>query len=91
MAIIKKSEFKQMNESTAREKMNDLKKELIKINAQIAMGTLPQSPGRIKEIKRTVTKLNMILNKKTKEEKKTVWLMYAQPVGSTNNFVSVRQ
>nr|AQS33772.1 hypothetical protein [uncultured archaeon]AQS34169.1 hypothetical protein [uncultured archaeon] len=72
MAIIKKSEFKQMNESTAREKMNDLKKELIKINAQIAMGTLPQSPGRIKEIKRTVTKLNMILNKKTKEEKKTV-------------------
>ncbi|HLC56547.1 MAG TPA: 50S ribosomal protein L29 [Candidatus Nanoarchaeia archaeon] len=61
-----------MNESTAREKMNDLKKELIKINAQIAMGTLPQSPGRIKEIKRTVTKLNMILNKKTKEEKKTV-------------------
>ncbi len=72
MAIIKKSEFKQMNEGTAKEKMNDLKKELIKINSQIAMGTLPQSPGRIKEIKRTVAKLNMILHKKTKEEKKAV-------------------
>ncbi len=72
MAIIKKSEFKQMNNNLAKEKLSELKKELIKINAQIAMGTLPRSPGGIKEIKRTVTKLIMILNKKTKEEKKTV-------------------
>ena len=53
MAIVKKSELKQMNEKSLKEKMNEIKRELIKINAQIAVGTIPEKPGRIKDMKKT--------------------------------------
>jgi len=39
------------------ERLLDLRKELIKINAQVAVGTLPENPGRIKEIKKTIAKI----------------------------------
>ncbi|MBI2670737.1 50S ribosomal protein L29 [Candidatus Woesearchaeota archaeon] len=64
MAIIKKTELKQMNEKSLKEKMNDLKKELIKINSQRAIGTIPEKPGRIKEIKRTIARIYTHLNLK---------------------------
>ena len=55
MAIIKKTELKQLNKQAAEEKLNDLRKELMKANSQIAMGTMPENPGRIREMKRTIT------------------------------------
>jgi len=42
-----------------------LNKELIKLNAQVATGTRPENPGRIREIKRTIAKL--LTKKNTKE------------------------
>lgn len=60
MAIIRKNELKQMNEKDINEKLRSLQEELIKINAQIAMGTLPQNPGRIKEIRRTIARIKTI-------------------------------
>ena len=47
-----------MNEKTMKEKLNELKKELIKINSQRAIGTIPEKPGRIKEIRRTIARIN---------------------------------
>ena len=35
----------------------ELKKELMKVNSQIAIGTLPKSPGKVKEMKRTIAKI----------------------------------
>ena len=64
MAILKKAEIKQMPANLINEKINDLKKELIKLNAQVATGTRPENPGRIREIKRTIARL---LTKKAKE------------------------
>ena len=58
MAIIKKMEFKQMDAATLKEKLVDLKKELIKINAQISTGTPPENPGRVKEVRRTIARIN---------------------------------
>ena len=58
MAIIKKSELKQMNEKVMNDRMGELKKELIKINAQIAVGTTPEKPGRVKEIKKTIARMH---------------------------------
>ena len=29
----------------------------MKVNAQIAMGTVPENPGRIKEIKKTIARI----------------------------------
>jgi len=57
MAIIKLSEIKQMDEKTLTSKLNEFRNELIAINAQVAMGTLPENPGRIREIKKTIAKL----------------------------------
>ncbi|MBI2110325.1 50S ribosomal protein L29 [Candidatus Woesearchaeota archaeon] len=64
MAILKKAEIKQMPAHLIKEKINDLQKELIKLNAQVATGTRPENPGRIREIKRTIARL---LTKKAKE------------------------
>jgi large subunit ribosomal protein L29 len=60
MAIIRKQELKQMKIAEVKKKLLELKKELVKINIQIALGTLPENPGRVKEIKKTIAKLTAI-------------------------------
>jgi large subunit ribosomal protein L29 len=60
MAIIKKQELKQMKITEVKKKLLELKKELVKINIQIALGTLPENPGRVKEIKKTIARLTAI-------------------------------
>ena len=42
-------------------KLSELKKELVKHNAQIATGTTPKSPGQVKETKKTIAKIFTIL------------------------------
>ena len=58
-----------MNELDLNNKSNELKKELMKLNSQIAIGTVPKSPGKVKEIKRTIAKKLSINNKKTTNKK----------------------
>ena len=58
-----------MNEKALEDKLNELRNELISINAQVAMGTLPENPGKIKEIKRTVAKILTIKKLKEGEDK----------------------
>jgi large subunit ribosomal protein L29 len=70
MAIIKKNELIQMDEKSMNGKLKELKIELVKINAQISMGTMPENPGKIKEIRKTIARINTI--KKIKEGKKQV-------------------
>jgi len=54
---MKVKELKAMNELDLENKSTELKKELMKVNSQIAIGTLPKSPGRVKEMKRTIAKV----------------------------------
>ena len=68
MAILKKTELKQLNKKTAEEKLNELRKELMKANSQVSMGTMPENPGRIREIKRTIAKLIILIKEKNKQE-----------------------
>ena len=74
MAIIKKNELKKLDKQSLQNKLIDLKKELMKFNTQISTGTLPENPGKIKEIKRTIAKIIFTLSKfkQNKEEKKKV-------------------
>ena len=65
MALIKKSEFKNMDVKGMEDKMRELRMELIKVNAQIAVGTTPEKPGRVKQIKRTIARLNTHIRNKT--------------------------
>lgn len=67
MAILRKNELKQMDLRTIESKLKDLRRELIKINAQVAIKTLPENPGRVREIKKTIARLETL--KRTKEVK----------------------
>ena len=54
---MKSKELRVMSELDLDNKALELKKELMKVNSQIAIGTLPKSPGKIKEMKRTIAKI----------------------------------
>lgn len=64
MALIKKNEFKQMSEEELMKRIVDLRKELMKSNAQVATKTNPENPGKIRLIKKTIAKIYTQLNKK---------------------------
>jgi len=64
MAIINKKEMNSMNEDDLKNKLNDIRKQLIKENAQIAVGTTPKSPGLIREMKKTIARIIQILKRK---------------------------
>ena len=57
-------ELKVMNELDLENKIIELKKELMRINSQIAIGTIPKSPGKVKEIKRTIAKILTVKREK---------------------------
>ena len=63
---MKAKELKAMNELDLESKSIELKKELMKVNSQIAIGTLPKSPGKVKEMKRTIAQILTI--KKIKQQ-----------------------
>ena len=68
---MKINEIKAMDDKTLDEKLSELKYELIKINAQIAIGTTPKNPGQVKKIKKTIARVLGIkaskLNRKRNE------------------------
>ena len=66
---IKNEELRKMNNSELQNKLVELKKDLIKINAQVAAGTVPENPGNVKNIKKTVARIYTII--KEKEGKKS--------------------
>ncbi len=43
--------------------MSEMKKELIKLNAQVATGTTLKSPGQIKKVRKNIAKILTKLNK----------------------------
>jgi len=68
MAIIKKNELQNMSAEQMETKLGELRKELMRLNAQKSMGTSVENPGRIKAIKKTISKLIFkISNKEVKE------------------------
>jgi len=68
MALINKKELKTINTLDLKNKLVELEKELMKHNAQIAIGTIPKSPGLVKETKKTIAKIKTVL--KERENKK---------------------
>ena len=60
-------EIKDMAPAEAQEKLIELRTELMKENAQVAIGTTPKSPGKIKQIKKSIAKLNTLINQKAKK------------------------
>lgn len=69
MAIIRKKELKNMDLSTLEQKLAELKKELNMERGKIARGGKIQSPGKVKELKRTISRILTFISQKSKEVK----------------------
>lgn len=65
---LKIKEIRSMPKEELKNKLEELKKELIKLNAQISTGTTPKSPGQLKQIKKTVAKILTVLKRKESEK-----------------------
>lgn len=63
MVILRNKEIKEMNKEQLNSKMFELNRELIKYKSQVAMGTLPENPGRIRSIKKTIARIKNKMNK----------------------------
>ncbi|MFH1592553.1 MAG: 50S ribosomal protein L29 [Candidatus Woesearchaeota archaeon] len=60
MAMLKKRELEQINEAQIESKLVELNKELMKLNAQRAVGTAIENPGKIKELRRSIARLHTV-------------------------------
>ena len=68
---MKVKEIRGMDKNMADEKMAELKKELVKVNAQVAIGTAIKNPGQIRKIKKTLARIITIeQEKRAKKEEK---------------------
>lgn len=61
---MKIKELRKMDKAAMGSKIEELKKELMKLNAQVATGTVPENPGKIRSIKKTFARINTIMNEK---------------------------
>lgn len=46
-----------MNKEELEKKLMEVRKDLVKINAQVAAGTIPENPGNVKNVKKTVARI----------------------------------
>lgn len=60
MAILKKKDIKKLGEKELNKKLNELQLELAKERANINIGASVSSPGRIREIRKTIARINTI-------------------------------
>ena len=64
---MKKKEIPLMQPEEMKSKLTELRKELMKNSAQIATGTVPKSPGQIRQIKRTIARILTITRRNQKK------------------------
>ncbi len=71
MILMKFNDIKKMPKEELEKKIVELRTELMKLNAQIAVGTTPKNTKQIRDIKRTVAKVETLkqqnFEKKVKE------------------------
>ena len=65
---MKFKELQSMGKEELEEKLKQIRMELIKSNSQVATGTTPKNSGQIKDMKRTIAKIKMILSTNMEEK-----------------------
>ncbi len=65
MAIMTTEEIRNSSEEELKERMNDMKKEIVEERGQIETGGFADNPGRIKEMKRTIARIKTVLNERS--------------------------
>jgi len=57
-------EFRNLSPEEVKNRINELKKELMKENVHISSGTTPSNPGKLKQIKKNIARLLTIIKEK---------------------------
>ncbi|VVB51962.1 50S ribosomal protein L29 [uncultured archaeon] len=60
MAILRSDEIRKMNNDERQEELDKILMELIRERAIASAGGAPESPGKMKEIKRTIARIRTI-------------------------------
>ncbi len=60
--MLKKKDLKKLSEQNLKERLEELRKEMVKINAQISTGTPPANRGGIKQIKKNIARILTYIN-----------------------------
>lgn len=66
MVILRTDEIMDLSLSEMEEKISELKNELLKERSKIASGGVPENPGKIKEIRRTIARIQTLKRHKEK-------------------------
>ena len=62
-------EIRTLSEDALKSRIVELRKELMKYNAQVAIGTIPKNPGAIRKSKRMIARILTILNERRLAQK----------------------
>ncbi|MBS3133493.1 50S ribosomal protein L29 [Candidatus Woesearchaeota archaeon] len=57
-------ELVNLKDEALESKLQELDKELMKFRSQVASGTVPRNPGRIRLIKKTIARINTIKSRR---------------------------
>ncbi len=68
MAIIRAKDARKMSSKEIDSKIEELRKEVLKLNSQISAGATPENAGRIREIRKTIARLMFIKNTEVKNK-----------------------
>ncbi|MCD6248220.1 MAG: 50S ribosomal protein L29 [Hadesarchaea archaeon] len=68
MAILKSDEIRDMSLEEMEAKLEELSSELARVRGMAATGGSLESPGRIRELRRTIARLKTIMKEKSKRE-----------------------
>ena len=69
MAVIRAKDLKKLGEKDLEKKLNELRLELTKERASIAIGASATSPGRIREIRRAIARILTAKNERQRQPK----------------------
>ncbi len=64
---MKNKEMQAMPEDELKSKLTELRKELLRNNAQIAMKAAPKNPGQIRQIKKTIARILTTIRRNEKK------------------------
>ncbi len=61
MAILRSEEIRKMKPNEQKKQLDDLTAELLRERALVSAGGAPENPGKSKELRRTIARLNTIM------------------------------
>ncbi len=88
---MKIKEIRSMDKKGLDDKLVELKKELIKLNAQVAVGASIKNPGQVKKVKKSIARVLSVAEEKKNAPKKEVKKEQPKPKEAKKKEVEKKQ